>query len=91
MSDNHEAYTSHHFKALLRELGARHIPTPPYTPRWNGKVERLHRTLNDEWARSQPWPPAAQRPRWHPSCATTTAADHTPSATDPHAATTRGH
>jgi len=63
MSDNHKAYTSHHFQALLRELGARHIPTPPYTPRWNGKVERLHRTLNDEWARSQPWPTSRARDR----------------------------
>jgi len=38
MSDNHKAYTSHRFQALLTELGARHIPIPPYTPRWNGKV-----------------------------------------------------
>jgi transposase InsO family protein len=60
MSDNHKAYTSHRFQALLRELGARHIPTPPYTPRWNGKVERFHRTLNDEWARSRIWPNLSQ-------------------------------
>ena len=63
MSDNHKAYTSHHFQALLAELGARHIPTPPYTPRWNGKVERFHRTLNDEWARSQIWPTSRARDR----------------------------
>jgi transposase InsO family protein len=63
MSDNHKAYTSHHFQRLLAELGARHIPTPPYTPRWNGKVERLHRTLNDEWARSQIWPTSNARDR----------------------------
>src|SRR5512132_3105529 len=44
MSDNHKAYTSHRFQALLSELGARHITTPPYTPRWNGKAERFHRT-----------------------------------------------
>jgi transposase InsO family protein len=63
MSDNHKAYTSHHFQALLDELGARHITTPPYTPRWNGKVERFHRTLNDEWARSRTWPTSRQRDR----------------------------
>jgi transposase InsO family protein len=63
MSDNHKAYTSHHFQALLAELGARHIPTPPYTPRWNGKVERFHRTLSDEWARSQIWPTSRARDR----------------------------
>jgi transposase InsO family protein len=63
MSDNHKAYTSHHFQTLLAELGARHITTPPYTPRWNGKAERLHRTLNDEWARSQTWPTSQARDR----------------------------
>ena len=63
MSDNHKAYTSHHFNALLAQLGARHISTPPYTPRWNGKVERFHRTLNDEWARSRTWPTSTARDR----------------------------
>jgi len=63
MSDNHKAYTSHRFQDLLCELGARHITTPPYTPRWNGKVERFHRTLNDEWARTRVWPTSHQRDR----------------------------
>ena len=67
MSDNHKAYTSHHFQALLAQLGARHIPTPPYTPRWNGKAERFHRTLNDEWAKSQLWPTSRTRDRALPS------------------------
>jgi transposase InsO family protein len=39
----------------LRELFAqraiRHIITPPYTPRWNGKVERFHQTMEREWAK----------------------------------------
>ena len=63
MSDNHKAYGSHPFQALLSQLGARHITTPPYTPRWNGKVERFHRTLNDEWARTRVWPTSHQRDR----------------------------
>jgi transposase InsO family protein len=63
MSDNHKAYTSRHFQALLDQLDARHIPTPPYTPRWNGKVERFQRTLTDEWARSHIWPTSQQRDR----------------------------
>ena len=63
MSDNHKAYTSHAFQGLLAQLGARHILTPPYTPRWNGKVERFHRTLNDEWARSKIWPTSHARDR----------------------------
>jgi transposase InsO family protein len=28
-----------------------HIITPPYTPRWNGKVERFHQTMEREWAK----------------------------------------
>ncbi|MCW3006105.1 MAG: family transposase, partial [Solirubrobacterales bacterium] len=27
-----------------------HIRIPPYTPRWNGKIERFFGTLEDEWA-----------------------------------------
>jgi transposase InsO family protein len=63
MSDNHKAYTSHRFKALLAELGARHIPTPAYTPRWNGKLERFNQTLAVEWARSRIWPDSQTRDR----------------------------
>ena len=55
MSDNHKAYGSLRFQAALAELGARHILTPPYTPRWNGKVERFQQTLELEWAKSQVW------------------------------------
>ena len=29
----------------------RQIVTPPYTPRWNGKVERFHQTMEREWAK----------------------------------------
>ena len=32
MNHKHKAYTSHHFQALLAQLRARHITTPPYTP-----------------------------------------------------------
>jgi transposase InsO family protein len=63
MTDNHRAYTSLVFRALLDELDARHIPTPAYTPRWNGKLERFNRTLTDEWARSRIWPNSRQRDR----------------------------
>ena len=36
---------------LLTAHGVRHILTPPYTPRWNGKVERFHQTMEREWAK----------------------------------------
>jgi transposase InsO family protein len=63
MTDNHKAYSSHAFRGLLSRLGARHIPTPAYTPRWNGKLERFNRTLTDEWAKSRTWPNSTSRDR----------------------------
>lgn len=38
-------------RQLLAARGIRHIITPPYTPRWNGKVERFHQTMQREWAK----------------------------------------
>jgi transposase InsO family protein len=48
LSDNAKCYTGHLFAQTLNELGARHIRIPPYTPRWNGKLERFFGTLEDE-------------------------------------------
>ena len=54
MTDGAWSYTHNR---SLRELFAsrdiRHIITPPYTPRWNGKVERFHQTMEREWAKGQ--------------------------------------
>jgi transposase InsO family protein len=64
MSDNAKCYaTSHAFKATLTELGARQILIPPYTPRWNGKLERFWGTLDSEWAHSRVWPNSTSRDR----------------------------
>jgi transposase InsO family protein len=64
MSDNAKCYSrSHIFAATLRELGARHILIPPYTPRWNGKIERFFGTLQDEWAHGRIWPNSTTRDR----------------------------
>jgi len=64
MTDNAFVYTNgRRFKTLLGNIGARHITTPPYTPRWNGKVERFIRTLQDEWADSRTWPSSSSRAR----------------------------
>jgi transposase InsO family protein len=38
-------------RELLAQHAIRHIITPPYTPRWNGKVERFHQTMEREWAK----------------------------------------
>jgi len=64
MSDNAFAYRrSNAFRAILERHGARHILTPPYTPRWNGKVERFIQTLKREWAYAHSWPNSAERAR----------------------------
>jgi transposase InsO family protein len=68
MSDNAFAYrNSRAFQALLERHRVRHILTPPYTPRWNGKVERFIRTLKWEWAKAHSWPSSAERSRALPS------------------------
>jgi transposase InsO family protein len=64
MTDNAYVYTkSRAFRAALESCGARHITTPPYTPRWNGKVERFIRTLKGEWAMAHVWPTSTERSR----------------------------
>lgn len=64
MSDNAKCYAaSHAFRQTLDELGARHILIPPYTPRWNGKIERFWGTLDAEWAHSRVWPNSTTRDR----------------------------
>jgi transposase InsO family protein len=61
MTDNAKVYGSHRFQAVLAAAGARHITPPPYTPRWNGKAERVIRTLQDEWAYVHRWQNSHQR------------------------------
>jgi len=63
LSDNAKCYTGHHFAQALAELDARHIRIPPYTPRWNGRLERFFGTLEDEWAHGRVWPNSATRDR----------------------------
>lgn len=64
MSDNAKCYSqSILFAEALEQLGARHILTPPYTPRWNGKIERFFGTLDSEWAHGRVWSNSAERDR----------------------------
>jgi transposase InsO family protein len=52
MTDGAMSYRNNHsLRELLAARGIRHIITPPYTPRWNGKVERFHQTMEREWAK----------------------------------------
>jgi len=64
MSDNAKCYSvSHEFSKTLTALEARHILTPPFTPRWNGKIERFFKTLDREWAHGRVWQSSRERDR----------------------------
>jgi transposase InsO family protein len=64
MSDNAFCYTqSTQFARVLAAHGARHIVIPPYTPRWNGKVERFFQTAKREWSHGRVWRSSRQRDR----------------------------
>jgi transposase InsO family protein len=61
LTDNGSCYRSRVFNKALKATGTRHKYTRPYRPQTNGKVERYHRTLSREWARSQAWDSNAHR------------------------------
>lgn len=61
MTDNGPAYRSGEFNALLEAAGARHIYTRPYSPWQNGKVERMNRTIAQEWQYGRAWESEAER------------------------------
>ena len=68
MTDNAFVYVhGRRFKQILADNAAKHIRIPKGTPRWNGKVERFIRTLQDEWAYARVWPNSHQRARALPS------------------------
>jgi transposase InsO family protein len=68
MTDNALVYRrSRRFQQLLSCHQIRHIRTPAYTPRWNGKAERFIRTLQDEWAYAHTSPNSHARARSLPS------------------------
>jgi transposase InsO family protein len=64
MSDNAKCYVDHRgFQAVLAEQRAKHITPPPYTPRWNGKIERFFLTAKREWSHGRIWPSSPDRDR----------------------------
>jgi transposase InsO family protein len=63
LSDNHFSYRGRLFNAALAENRIIHKYTRPYRPQTNGKVERFHRTLLDEWAYVRSYAREADRTR----------------------------
>jgi transposase InsO family protein len=55
LTDNGPCYRSLPWRDLLTANGISHKRTRPYRPQTNGKVERFHRTLADEWAYARPY------------------------------------
>jgi transposase InsO family protein len=61
MTDNGSCYRSALWRQALAAAGITHKRTRPYRPQTNGKVERFHRTLADEWAYARPYTTETQR------------------------------
>jgi transposase InsO family protein len=59
LTDNGSCYRSRVFAATLGDTV--HKRTRPYRPQTNGKVERFHRTLLDEWAYARSYANDAER------------------------------
>ena len=56
LSDNGSCYKSHAWRDACAELQIRHKRTRPYRPQTNGKIERFHRTMAQEWAFARHYP-----------------------------------
>ena len=56
LTDNGACYKSFAWRDLLAGNGITHKRTRAYRPQTNGKVERLNRTMMDEWAYAKPYP-----------------------------------
>ena len=64
MTDNGSPFISDAFRSTCAVNQIRHIRTRPYTPRTNGKVERLIQTLLREWAYRFEYQSSEERRRW---------------------------
>jgi transposase InsO family protein len=68
LTDNGSCYRSHAWRDTLHTAGIAHRRTRPFRPQTNGKVERFHRTLLEEWAYARPYASETDRraalPTW---------------------------
>jgi len=61
LTDNGGCYRSRAFAAACSRDGVTHKRTRPYTPRTNGKAERMIQTLLREWAYRRPYTTSTER------------------------------
>jgi transposase InsO family protein len=61
LTDNGACYRSRAWRHALDTTGVVHKRTRPYRPQTNGKVERFHRILLEEWAYVRDWTSDPQR------------------------------
>jgi len=67
MTDGHMSYRlGAPFRAVRHAWGIEHILTPPYTPRWNGKVEAAVGITLREWAYARAYTSNGARARAFP-------------------------
>lgn len=52
ISDNGSQYISKDFQLYMKEVGLQHTKTSPSYPQSNGKIERFHRSLEEECVRT---------------------------------------
>ena len=61
MTDNGPGYRSREFNDALSGCGVAHKYTRPYSPWQNGKVERMNRTIAQEWQYARAWSGEGER------------------------------
>jgi len=65
ITDNGSAYRSGLWEQACRATGTIPKRTRPYRPQTNGKIERFHRILLEEWAYIRHWTSETQRAQAH--------------------------
>jgi len=65
LSDNGPCYRSRAWAASCAASGVTHKRTRPYRPQTNGKIERFHRILIEEWAYIRDWANETDRVAGH--------------------------
>ena len=61
LSDNGACYRSNAWRSAVADTGVVHKRTRPYRPQTNGKIERFHRILLEEWAYIRDWHSETER------------------------------